>query len=133
MASTLRLDLAQQSVGIGRDGAIALLASTRPPPAVEGLSIGVARMDRPAPHAGERHLDGDELLYLIAGRATLLLEREGGEERVELAAGGACVVPRGLWHRVVPHGEMTLLYATPGPRTERRPLPAGAAPTSSTA
>lgn len=122
MTGATRLDLAKQSVGFLRDGAIALLADTRPPPAVDGLSVGVAVMDRPPPHAGERHLDGDELLYLIAGRATLVLERAEGEERVELAAGGACIVPRGLWHRVVPHGEATLLYATPGPRNERRPL-----------
>jgi len=122
MQKTSLLDLAQQSVGIARDGAISLLPNTRPPPRIDGLSIGVAVMARPAPHAGERHLDGDELLYLIAGAATVLLERPEGEERIELAAGAACVVPRALWHRVIPNGAMTLLYATPGPNTERRPL-----------
>ena len=123
MTKTPLFDLAQQNVGVLRDGAIALLEHTRPPPRVNGLSIGVAVMNHPAPHGGERHADGDELLYLIAGSATLVLERPDGHERIELAAGGACVVPRGLWHRVIPHGEMTLLYATPGPNTERRPLP----------
>jgi mannose-6-phosphate isomerase-like protein (cupin superfamily) len=122
MTKTGLLDLAQQSVGVGRDGAMAVLASTRPPPRVDGLSIGVAVTDRPAPHSGERHPDGDELLYLIAGRATVRLERPEGEECLELTAGSACLVPRGLWHRVVPRGEITLLYATPGPNTERRPL-----------
>jgi quercetin dioxygenase-like cupin family protein len=122
MTTTPLLDLALQSIGLGRDGAMRLLESTRPPPRVDGLSIGVAVMDRPAPHAGERHPDGDELLYLIAGQATVLLERAEGEERIELAAGNACIVPRGLWHRVVPRGEITLLYATPGPNAERRPL-----------
>ncbi|HEU4429022.1 MAG TPA: hypothetical protein VFT98_09730 [Myxococcota bacterium] len=123
MPKTRLLDLAKQSVGFGRDGAISLLPDTRPPPRVDGLSVGVAVMDRPAPHAGERHLDGDELLYLIAGRATILLEPPAGAERFELAAGEACVVPRALWHRVIPNGRITLLYATPGPNTERRPLP----------
>jgi mannose-6-phosphate isomerase-like protein (cupin superfamily) len=122
MTTTPLLDLALQSIGLGRDGAMRLLESTRPPPRFDGLSIGVALMDRPAPHAGERHPDGDELLYLIAGQATVLLERAEGEERIELAAGNACIVPRGLWHRVVPRGEITLLYATPGPNAERRPL-----------
>lgn len=123
MTKATQLDLAQQSVGILRDGAIALLESTRPPPQVDGISIGVAITDRAAPHAGERHLDGDELLYLIAGRALVLLERTEGEERIELSAGGACIVPRGRWHRVVPRGAITLLYATPGPNNERRLLP----------
>jgi mannose-6-phosphate isomerase-like protein (cupin superfamily) len=123
MPKTARLDFAGRSVGVARDGAISLLPDVRPPPRIDGLSIGVAVMDRPAPHAGERHLDGDELLYLISGNATVLLERPEGEERIELAAGSACVVPRALWHRVIPRGETTLLYATPGPNTERRPLP----------
>ncbi len=122
MTKTALLDLALQSLGVGRDGAISLLESTRPPPRVDGLSIGVAITDRPAPHAGERHLDGDELLYLIAGNATVRLERPEGEEHIELAAGNACIVPRGLWHRVVPRGEITLLYATPGPNNQRRSL-----------
>jgi quercetin dioxygenase-like cupin family protein len=122
MKATPLLDLSQQSVGVLRNGVISLLASTRPPPAVDGLSIGVAITDRPAPHAGERHPDGDELLYMIAGEATVVLERTEGEELVALSAGTACLVPRGLWHRVIPRGEITLLYATPGPHTERRPL-----------
>ena len=122
MPTTALFDLALQSVGFDRGGAISLLPNTRPPPRIDGLSIGVAVMERPAPHAGERHLDGDELLYLIAGRATVLLERPEGEERIELAAGGACVVPRGLWHRVISRGEVRLLYATPGPNNERRPV-----------
>ena len=122
MPTTALFDLAVQSVGFDRGGAISPLANTRPPPRIDGLSIGVAVMERPAPHAGERHMDGDELLHVVAGHATLLLERPEGEERIELAAGAACVVPRGLWHRVVPRGEVRLLYATPGPNNERRPV-----------
>ena len=122
MPTTALFDLAVQSVGFDRGGAISPLANTRPPPRIDGLSIGVAVMERPAPHAGERHMDGDELLHVVAGHATLLLERPEGEERIELAAGAACIVPRGLWHRVIPRGEVRLLYATPGPNTERRLL-----------
>jgi quercetin dioxygenase-like cupin family protein len=122
MPTTAQLDLARQNVGVTRDGAISPLTGTRPPPRIDGLTIGVFVSDRPAPHAGERHLDGDELLHLIAGKASVLLERPEGTERIELTAGGACIVPRGLWHRVIPNGEMTLLYATPGPSSEWRPL-----------
>jgi quercetin dioxygenase-like cupin family protein len=122
MVQAMRLDLSRQNVGLLRDGAIALLAGTRPPPTVDGLTLGVAVTDRAAPHAGEMHPDGDELLYLIAGRATLWIERPEGEERVALAAGDACIVPRAHWHRVVPDGEIMLLYATPGPNKQVRPL-----------
>jgi mannose-6-phosphate isomerase-like protein (cupin superfamily) len=79
-------------------------------------------MDRPPPHAGERHPDGDELLYLIAGNATVVIEHPEGEERVALEAGDACIVPRGLWHRVLFDAPVRLLYATPGPNKEWRPL-----------
>jgi mannose-6-phosphate isomerase-like protein (cupin superfamily) len=132
MKKTETLDLTAQNVGVLRDGAIALLASARPPPRVDGLTIGVAVMDRPAPHAGEMHPDGDELLYVIAGRATVRIERAAGEEQLALGAGESCIVPRGHWHRVVPDGQVTLLYATPGPNTERRPLPAQAGRSEST-
>ena len=122
MAQTLLLDLARRSVGVMRDGAIAPLADTRPPPAVDGLTLGVAAMDRPPPHAGERHLDGDELIYVLEGNPTLILEREHGDERIPLAPGAACVVPRGHWHRFEFAAPVKLLYATPGPNNERRPL-----------
>ena len=45
MPTTALLDLAMQSVGFDRGGAISLLANTRPPPRVDGLSIGVAVMN----------------------------------------------------------------------------------------
>lgn len=123
MSVTAPFDLSELTARVARDGAVSALRTTRPPPVVDGLSIGIARMSQPPPHAGERHLDGDELLYLIAGRALVVLETEAGEERIELVPGRAIIVPRGLWHRVVPQGEVALLYATPGPHNERRPLP----------
>lgn len=126
MDATRPLDLTTLNVCLGPDGAAALVRFTRPPESRPGTTIGVAVTAQPPPHAGERHLDGDELLYLVAGRVELVLERPAGEERVVLSAGQAFVVPRGLWHRVLPRGEITLLYATPGPNNERRPLAPGA-------
>ena len=122
MPQATRLDLSKQSVGVLRDGSVALLANTRPPPRVDGLTVGIAAMDRPPPHAGERHPDGDELLHLIEGNATVLIEWPEGEERIALAAGDSCIVPRGLWHRVLFDAPIRLLFATPGPNKEWRPL-----------
>lgn len=122
MTANTSLDLSAVTLAISRDGSASVLAMTRPPPRIDGHSFGVAVTSQAPPHAGERHLDGDEVLLLIAGRAELLLERGDATERIALEPMRACIVPRGLWHRVLPHGEITLLYLTPGPNNERRAL-----------
>lgn len=71
-------------------------------------------MTRSAPHAGEMHLDGDELLYLVDGAVNLVLDEESGERSIPLQPGQAFVVPRGVWHRVVVKEPCCLLYFTPG-------------------
>jgi mannose-6-phosphate isomerase-like protein (cupin superfamily) len=122
---TAPFDPSAVAVGLHRDGSIrAIPASSGPPRRIDGLTIGWARMARPAPHAGELHPDGDELLVLVSGAASVVFLGDGGEERsVELAAGQAIVVPRGVWHRVIPKGTIDLIHVTPGPRGDWRPLP----------
>ena len=93
-----------------------------PPPEVVGFSVGVATMSEPPPHLGECHLDGDEALYLIRGRAEIVLELPDATRSVELTEGQAFVVPKAVWHRVLPKGEVELLYITPGPNNQHRPL-----------
>jgi mannose-6-phosphate isomerase-like protein (cupin superfamily) len=91
---------------------------------IDGFSVGAPVMTRPAPHNGEMHPDGDELLFLISGHISVLfLERESAEQLVELSPGQAVVVPRGVWHRVLPKEPSQLLYITPGPGGAWRPLP----------
>ncbi len=79
-------------------------------------------MTRNAPHNGEMHPDGDELLYLISGRVDVIIEEDGRERTVELAPGQAFVVPSGVWHRVSLREPSQLLHITPGPGGEHRPL-----------
>ena len=72
-------------------------------------------------HGGERHLDGDELVYVISGSAHLALDHDGnGHDIVDLQAGAAFVVPRGIWHRVLIDEPSRLLFIGTG-RTEVRP------------
>ena len=59
------VDLTKSFLALGRDGKAVVLAATRPPPHVDGFTIGARRMRRNPPHAGEVHPDGDEILYLI--------------------------------------------------------------------
>jgi mannose-6-phosphate isomerase-like protein (cupin superfamily) len=116
-------DLSEALVGLGPDGAASLIEwQEGPPPRVDGYTVGAPMMTRNAPHNGEMHPDGDELLYLVSGYVHVHLEEAGGEQVVEVKAGQAIVVPRGVWHRVVLQAPSQLVHITPGPGGEHRPL-----------
>ncbi len=70
----------------------------------------------------ERHPHGEELVYLLSGAVDFVLERPGGVEVIELRAGSAYLVPRGLWHRQVVRAPGDVLFVTPGKGTEHRPV-----------
>lgn len=117
-------DLSEHVVGLHRNGEARLIESgPGPPRRIDGLSVGAPRMTRNAPHAGEMHPDGDELLFVISGRVLVILEEQGTERTIELRPGQAAIVPRGVWHRVVLQEPSQLLHVTPGPGGEHRPLP----------
>ena len=88
---------------------------------IEGMTFGVALMSSNAPHGGERHLGGDEVLYLIEGKAKLVFT-DDPEPDVSLNSGDVVIVPRGLWHRVEILEPCHFVYLTPGPKNEVRPL-----------
>lgn len=76
-------------------------------------------------HNGEMHPDADELLFLVSGGVDVLLEVGGREQTLELKAGDACVVPKGVWHRIRlrEHSQPSqIIHVTPGPGGEWRPL-----------
>jgi len=117
------IDLADTLVGLHRNGEAHQMAiPPGPPRRIEGLTIGAPFMTREPPHAGEMHPDGDELLFLLSGMVTVVLEDEEPPRRVSLAPGQALVVPRGVWHRVVLGEPSQILHITSGPGGEHRPL-----------
>jgi len=59
------------------------------PQRIDGLSIGWVQMDRPPPHAGEVHYDGDEILIIVSGRVRVI--GDSPPAPVELGAGEAPV------------------------------------------
>lgn len=69
----------------------------------------------------EMHPAGDEVLVLISGHLTLMLECEDGVQKVDLPAGRCCVVPAGVWHTADVHEAGTLLGVTAGQGTRHRP------------
>src|SRR5262245_7150167 len=68
------------------------------------------------------HPDGDEVLFLISGRLDVVLEEDDTQGVVEMTPGQALIVPKGVWHRVLPREPSQLLHITPGPGGEWRPL-----------
>jgi mannose-6-phosphate isomerase-like protein (cupin superfamily) len=97
-----------QSTMANRKGSAARLASYRD----GGLSI--------TKFAGkghwERHLAGDELIYVVDGTATLeIVCDDGPPKSFPLSAGMIAVNPQGAWHRFQSSEGVTLMAATPLP------------------
>jgi len=85
------------------------------------MTIGIVTMSRDAPHGGEIHPDGDEILYVISGKLRVTGESEPNTP-IEMGPGDACIVRRGEWHRVNVLEKTQLIHVTPGPNGDHRPL-----------
>jgi quercetin dioxygenase-like cupin family protein len=121
MPSALPFDPVDFTVGISRELVASLVpAQPDPPIAVAGATFGVAAMTENAPHGGEMHPDGDEVLYLISGEVLVTLETEP-IQRVQMLPGNGLIVPRGIWHTVDIVEPSQIVYGTPGPNNQFRP------------
>ena len=122
MPDPKRFDPSTHTIGLSRD-LVASKVPERPDPPVpvDGMTFGIATMFENAPHGGEMHPDGDEVLYLISGRANVVILDSPGVD-VEMRPGDGLVVPKGVWHRVDILEPCQIVYLTPGPNNEFRPL-----------
>ena len=69
----------------------------------------------------EMHPAGDEIVVLLSGVATFMMERDGGEVSVELVRpGDYAVVPKGTWHTAKTSSSTRMLFITPGEGTRNR-------------
>ena len=69
----------------------------------------------------ERHPHGDELVLLLSGSATLVLELDEGAKQLLLKESGAfTVIPRGTWHTIRAAERCAMLFITSGRGTEHR-------------
>ena len=73
----------------------------------------------------EMHPAGDEVLVLLSGRVTVILEQDGNDREIDLDAGEVCVVPRGCWHRVKVRQAGEMVFMTAGKGTLHKPLEEG--------
>ncbi len=71
----------------------------------------------------EIHPNGDEIVCLISGCATLVLEAQDGElSTLELTQPGSfAFIPRGTWHTAKFAQESAMLFITAGEGTRNRP------------
>lgn len=86
-----------------------------------GRLIMAAAMTEDMTH-WEMHPAGDEVLLLLSGKVTVILEQADQDQEVDLDAGEACVVPRGCWHRVTVRKAGEMIFMTAGEGTEHKPL-----------
>jgi mannose-6-phosphate isomerase-like protein (cupin superfamily) len=69
----------------------------------------------------EMHPAGDEILFMLEGSATFVLDLPDGLAEVSLIAGRTLVVPQGVWHTAKVGEQSRLLAITVGAGTQHRP------------
>jgi mannose-6-phosphate isomerase-like protein (cupin superfamily) len=82
------------------------------PPGQGGVFGGIATQDAAGGHGGERHMDGEELLVVLDGVLRVVLLDDDGKAtgEVRLTENKAFLVPRAVWHRVLPEGPCRFLF-----------------------
>lgn len=91
-----------------------------PPERVDAMTINFVNMDHDAPHGGEVHPDGDEILIVISGRIAVTADSYP-DDIVEVGPGQACIVPKGECHKVSVIEKVQMVAITPGPNGDHRP------------
>lgn len=69
----------------------------------------------------EMHPAGDEILFMLEGKATFVLELSDSSKEVALGAGRLLVIPKGVWHTAKVREPSRLLAITMGQGTQHRP------------
>lgn len=91
-----------------RKGSVANMATYR-----DGLLLAIKASGK---DHWERHLAGDELVYIIDGSATLeIVCDDGPPQSFALSAGAVAVIPQGAWHRLLSSEGATQMAVTPFP------------------
>lgn len=69
----------------------------------------------------EMHPNGDEIVCLLSGAVTFILEQEGENEAIELKESGAyAIVPKGIWHTARVGMPSRMIFITAGEGTQHR-------------
>ena len=68
----------------------------------------------------EKHPNGDEVVVVLQGEATFILEQDSGQQEIPLVAGNYVVVPQNTWHTANIVKPANMLFLTWGYGTENR-------------
>lgn len=69
----------------------------------------------------ETHPNGDEVVVLLSGSVTFILEVEGIHKQVQLSkVGEFVIVPKGTWHTAHIVEKAQMLFITPGEGTQNK-------------
>lgn len=121
MKESIKFDSAACSINIAADYS-AELEEHQPSFALQryaGWAMSVLRMDMDAPHNGEMHPNGDEIIHVLSGKFRVTLDSP--EPRViEVNAGEGIIIRRGTWHKIHILEPCTLVTLVPGPDFEYR-------------
>lgn len=118
MKKIKKVDLATQTLSIAKDRRVSVQAQSDGPPATTaGINIGMATLEQSPPHNGEQHNDGDEIIIVISGKVIVTSD---SNPDLELAAGEACVIKKGEWHKVNVVEKAKVIYVTPGENNQFR-------------
>ncbi len=97
-----------EATAADRQGSVAELARYR-----DGLVLAIKASGK---DHWERHLAGDELVYILEGGATLEMVCDDGPPKFfALPAGTVAVIPQGAWHRLLSPEGATQMAVTPFP------------------
>ena len=70
----------------------------------------------------EMHPAGDEILFMLEGKANFVLDLPDGLREVALNSGRLLVIPKGVWHTAKVREPARLLALTAGSDTQHRPV-----------
>jgi mannose-6-phosphate isomerase-like protein (cupin superfamily) len=87
----------------------------------KGRLLSVLSMDADWTNS-EMHPVGDEILFMLEGKATFVLDFSHGSREVALSAGRLLVVPKGVWHTAKVSEPGRMLAITAGSGTQHRPV-----------
>ena len=120
-----KVDASGCNFEISRDLSVAIKKrEPGPPRRIDGLTVGVVTMEHDSPHGGERHPDGDEILFVISGKLRITSD-SSPDEPTFVGPGEACVIPKGEWHNVHLVETAQFVHITPGPNGDARPKAPG--------
>jgi hypothetical protein len=79
MTKIVPVDVTRFALDIHRDLSVSPRArKSGPPERIDGMTVGFVSVTRDAPHDGEVHPDGDEILYVLPGKLRAIGERNPG-------------------------------------------------------